>query len=178
MKCAATRELIQKELDGTLSSEGARALVEHVEACEACRLERETMRAIDSALGGEPIARAPAWLESSVLSEIAGRAAAGRRVDSVVLGVACGTAALAAGFGVARAVSWEAVAAGTERFLTAARGLVAPLADLTERAPDFVTVWSNEPGAVGFLLALAAAATAFITISALRAAKQLTLELR
>lgn len=178
MECAAFRNLIQEELDGTLSSEGARALAEHAAVCEACRLERDAMRAIDAVLGEERPARAPVWLESSVLSKIEERAAARRRVDSVVLGVACGTAALAAGFGVTRAMSWEAVAAGTERFLTAAGGVVTPLADLTKRAPDLVTVWSNEPGAVGFSLALAAAATAFITISALRAAKQLSLEWR
>lgn len=178
MKCAAIRELIQEELDGTLSSEGTRALAEHLAGCEACRLEREMMRAIDSALVSESPARAPAWFESSILREIGVRAVERRRVESVVLGVACGSAALAAGFGVARGVSWGAISRGFVRFLTSTKELAAPLADPIERAPDFVTLWSNEPGAVGFLLALAAAATAFITISALRAAKQLTLEWR
>ena len=178
MECAAFSNLIQQELDGTLSPEGVRALAEHAAVCEACRLERDAMRAIDTALAEELPARAPAWLESRVLREISVRAAGRRPVESVLLGVACGTAALAAGFGVARVVSWDAVGRGFVRLLGSARELAAPLADPIERAPDLVTLWSNEPGAVGFLLALAAAATAFIAISTLRAARQLSLEWR
>lgn len=178
MKCAAFRSLIQDELDGTLSTDGANALRDHLLSCESCRFERETMRAIDSALGTDAPARAPAWLETSVLNDIRTFAHRRRRTETVVLGVACGTAAVAAGFGVSRAMSWDAVRLGAVKLLTAARDLSAPLADPLERAPDLVTMWSQEPGAVGFMLALAAAATAFLTISALRAAKQFSLEWR
>ncbi len=176
MDCAANRRLMDEKLDGNITSDDARALEAHLSACSSCRREWEVLVAVDHVLADAPLERAPAGFERSVIKRIVRRVEARRRIESIGIPVACGVAAIAAGYGVHRVVSWEAAHSFVRGIGEAANGVLAPLAESATRTPDFVTTWSQEPGAVGALLALAVAAVFFLGLSALRFARQLTLE--
>ena len=178
MDCAANRRLMDEKLDGSITSDDARALEAHLSACSSCRREWELLVAVDRVLAGTSLSRAPAGFEQSVVAEIVRRVEARRRIESIGIPVACGVAAVAAGYGVRSVVNWEAARSFVRGIGEAANGALTPLAEPSARAPDFVTAWSQEPGVVGALLALAVAAVFFLGLSALRFAKQFTLEWR
>ncbi len=176
MDCAANRRLMDERLDGSITSADARALEAHLSACSSCRREWEMLAAVDRVLAEAPLSRAPAGFERSVVSEIARRVEARRRSESIGIPVACGVAAIAAGYGVHRVVNWEAARSFARGIGEAANGILAPLAEPLAETPDFVTTWSQEPGAVGVMLAFAVAATVFLGVSALRFVRQNSLD--
>ena len=178
MDCAANRRLMDEKLDGDITSDDARALEAHLSACSSCRGEWEVLVAVDRVLADDSLSRAPAGFERSVATEIARRVEARRRIESIGIPAACGVAAIAAGYGVHRVVNWEAARSLVRGIGEAANGILAPLAEPLVEAPDLVTTWSQEPGVLGAVLALAVAAVVFLGFSALRFAKQLTLEWR
>lgn len=178
MDCSAAKKLINDELDGSISADDARLLDAHVEACPSCARERAVFASIDAVLADQPLSEAPAWFEVSVSREIVRRAEARHRIESVAIPAACGAAAVAAGFGVFRAVNWNAAGSAVRGLADAAGTAVAPLAEPLAEAPDLATMWSQQPGAVGFVLAFAVVAVVFLGVSTLRVARQLTTEWR
>ncbi len=163
---------MDEKLDGNITADDARALEAHLSACSSCRREWEVLVAVDRVLADVPLERAPAGFEQSVVAEIVRCVEARRRSESIGIPVACGVAAVAAGYGVHRVVNWEAARSFVRGIGEAANGVLAPLAEPLARTPDFVTTWSQEPGAVGALLALAVAAVFFLGLSALRFVRQ------
>ncbi len=176
MDCSANRRLMDEKLDGNITSDDARALEAHLSACSSCRREWDVHVAVDRVLADAPLERAPAGFERSVITEITRRVEARRRIESIGIPVACGVAAVAAGYGVHRVVSWEAAHSFARGIGEAANGILAPLAEPLAETPDLVTTWSQDPGVVGVVLAVAVAAAVFLGLSALRFARQLTLE--
>ncbi len=130
------------------------------------------LAAVDRILAEVPLSRAPAGFERSVVKRIVRRVEVRRRIESIGIPVACGVAAIAAGYGVHRAVNWEAARSFVRGIGEAANGVLAPLAEPLAEAPDFVTTWSQEPGTFGVMLAFAVAATVFLGVSALRFVRQ------
>ena len=169
---------MDEKLDGDITSDDARALEAHLSACSSCRSEWEVLVAVDRVLADDSLSRAPAGFERSVATEIARRVEARRRIESIGIPAACGVAAIAAGYGVHRVVNWEAARSFVRGIGDTANGVLAPLAEPLAETPDFVTTWSQEPSVLGIVLALAVAAVVFLGFSALRFAKQLTLEWR
>ena len=178
MDCAANRRLMDEKLDGDITSDDTRVLEAHLSTCSSCRREWEMLVAVDRVLADDSLSRAPAGFELSVVSEIARRVEARRRIESIGIPVACGVAALGAGYGVHRIVNWEAARSLVRGIGEAANGVLAPFAEPLAQAPDLVMTWSQEPSVAGALLALAVTAAVFLGLSALRFAKQFTLEWR
>ena len=178
MDCAANRRLMDERLDGSIKPAAARALEAHISVCSSCRREWEMLAAVDRVLADAPLDRAPVGFEQSVVTEIVRRVEVRRRVESIVIPAACGTAVVAVGYGVHRVVNWEAARSLARGVGDAANGVLAPLAEPLAEAPDFVTTLSQEPSAFGAVLALAVAAVVFLGFSAFRFAKQFTLEWR
>ena len=178
MDCTANRRLMDEKLDGSITSDEARALEAHLSACSSCRREWEMLVAVDRVLAKDSLSRAPAGFEQSVVAEIARCAEARRRIESIGIPAACGVAAVAAGYGVYRVVNWEAARSLVRGIGEAANGTLAPLAEPIARRSDFVTTWSREPGTVGIVLAFAVAAAVFLGVSALRFVRQNALEWR
>ena len=176
--CAANRRLMDERLDRSITSADARALEAHLSACSSCRREWETLAAVDRILAEAPLSRAPAGFERSVVKRIVRRVEVRRRIESIGIPVACGVAAIAAGYGVHRAVNWEAARSFVRGIGEAANGVLAPLAEPLAEAPDLVTTWSQEPGTFGVMLAFAVAATVFLGVSALRFVRQNAFEWR
>ena len=174
--CAANRRLMDEKLDGNITSDDARALEAHLSACSSCRREWEVLVAVDRVLADAPLERAPAGFERSVVAEIVRCAEVRRRIESIGIPAACGVAAIAAGYGVRSVVNWEAVRSFVRGIGEAANGALAPLAESATRTPDFVAAWSQEPGTVGVVLAVAVAAAVFLGVSALRFIRQNALE--
>jgi predicted anti-sigma-YlaC factor YlaD len=169
---------MDEKLDGDITSDDARALEVHLSACSSCRREWEVLVAVDRVLADNSLSRAPARFEQSVITEIARRVEARRRIESIGIPVACGVATIAAGYGVRSVVNWEAARSFVRGVGEAANGALTPLAEPLTRTPDFVTAWSQEPGTVGIVLAFAVAAVAFLGVSALRFIRQNALEWR
>ena len=136
------------------------------------------LAAVDRILADAPLSRAPAGFERSVVKRIVRRVEVRRRIESIGIPVACGVAAIGAGYGVHRVVNWEAARSFTSGIGEAAKGVLAPLAEPLAEAPNFVTTWSQEPGVVGVMLAFAVAATVFLGVSAIRFVRQNALEWR
>lgn len=178
MDCAANRRLMDERLDGNITPAAARALEAHISVCSSCRREWEMLAAVDRVLADAPLERAPAGFEQSVVTEIIRRVEVRRRIESIGIPAACGAAAVAVGYGVHRVVNWEAARSLARGIGDAAAEAIAPLAEPLAEAPDFVTTLSQEPGAVGAVLALAVAAVVFLGFSAIRFAKQFDLDWR
>ena len=178
MDCAANRRLMDERLDGSIRPASARAVEAHISVCSSCRREWEILAAVDRVLADAPLERAPAGFERSVVTEIIRRVEVRRRIESIGIPVACGAAAVAVGYGINRAVNWEAARSFVRGIGEAANGVLAPLAEPLAEAPDFVTTLSQEPGAVGAVLAFAVAAVVFLGFSAIRFAKQFDLDWR
>ena len=176
MDCAANRRLMNERLDGSITSADERALEAHLSACSSCRREWEMLAAVDLILADTPLSLAPAGFERSVTAEIARGARAGRMIESIGIPVACGAAAIAAGYGVHRVVNWEAARSFVRGIGEAANGVLAPLAEPLAETPDFVTTWSQDPSAVGVVLAFAVASVVFLGVSALRFVRQNALQ--
>jgi anti-sigma factor RsiW len=172
--CSANRRLMNEKLDGSISSADAHSLEAHLSSCASCRRDWAMLVAVDRVLADAPLDRAPAGFERSVISEIVRRVELRRRIDSVVIPTACGVAAIGVGYGVHRVVNWEAARSFVRGIGEAANGVLAPLAEPLAETPDFVTTWSQEPRAVGAMLALAVAAVVFLGVSAIRTVRPST----
>jgi len=178
VECSESRRLIDEELDGRITPSEARALEQHLAGCPACRREHELLSAIDRALVESPPAPAPAGFGRSVIVEIARRVERRRRVESVVIPAACGTAAAAVGWGIQRLVNWEAARSLTDGAVRAVDEALAPLVRSLAEALNVATRLSQAPAAGGVVLALAVAAVLFLGLSAVWFARQFALERR
>ena len=176
MDCAFNKRLINERLDGTISSLDDRVLETHLAGCASCRREWAMLVAVDLVLAGEPLSQAPAGFELSVVGEITSRVEARRRIESIVIPSACGAAAIAVGYGVHRLVNWQAVSTTVRGIGEAANGAVTPLVEPSVGTSGFLATLLQNPAAQGAMMALAVAATIFLGISAIRVARQFTLE--
>jgi len=167
---------MDERLDRSITPADARVLEAHLSACSSCRREWEMLAAVDRILADAPLECAPAGFERSVVKRIARRVEVRRRIESFGIPAACGVAAIAAGYGVHRVVDWEAARSFVRGIGEAANGVLAPLAEPLAETPGFVTAWSQNPGAVGVMLAFAVAATVFLGVSAIRFIRQNALE--
>jgi anti-sigma factor RsiW len=165
MDCRSALELIDIELDGELAPKDATALSEHLRSCAECARERELLLAVDRALAAAPLERAPAGFEQAVRSEIARRAEVRARIDSVVLPVAGGLAAVATGYGVHRLVNWSGARSLLQDVGHSLTRLASPLTDRVGQAPDLVSSLSHEQGVLGVTAALAIAAVVVIVMT-------------
>jgi anti-sigma factor RsiW len=165
--------MIEELLDGTISSEDEAALRSHADYCERCASELALGLALDRVLSESGVAHAPARLDASVAREIVRRTESRRRAESLGVVGACVAAGAAAAFGVSRALNWSAAG-------SALRGAVetgvARLGQPLSGAPDMINVWSQDPGAVGIVLACAAVAAAFLGISGMRTVRQFSFD--
>jgi predicted anti-sigma-YlaC factor YlaD len=178
MDCATCRALMNARLDGTSSSEEARALEAHVSSCVSCRSEWTLLEAMDRALAEEPLVRAPVGFENAVTTEIIRSVEVRRRIESLLIPAACGTAAVGAAYGVHRLVNWEAVRSLVRGMGESANDAISPLAEPVVEGSGFLANWLQHPGVQGAMLAFAVVATIFLGVSAMRAVRQFTLEYR
>jgi anti-sigma factor RsiW len=176
MNCEHIRESMQDEIDGALSAEFSRALREHLSSCDSCRVEFEAFEALDEALAARPLDRAPRWLPDAVLTEIGRRVSTRERIERVVIstGVPAGIVSIALGVRavVVNTGSGEAVSNAASRLTGPLGEAVAPLIE----SPGLSVAWLSDPGAQGVVWALAAAALAFLAITALRFSSRHLLE--
>ena len=178
MDCAKARELMDDALDGTVGSSDLALLSDHLRECGRCREEMALARSIDRALAEELPAGAPAWFGVAVSRAITRREETQGLIQTTL--VTAGIASAAVGTWLAL----RATLAGVDlsRVESGAGRLFAPIAaklgTLSTMAPGLPTGWSGNPGVFGVGLALAAASAAFITITALRSARELVHEWR
>lgn len=178
MRCEEFQELMQREVDGLLSSADAARLEAHLASCAFCRRELELLRGVDAALREESLVEAPSGLVPATMALIAEREARRRMTERVVL---WGAGATAGGFAVASLVRAVRNADVGERFTTAVnRTLTAlpqpPLPDV--ETPGLIQRAMENPGVLGVLWTLAVVGAAFLAVVLLRASRQLSLEWR
>ncbi len=192
MDCTAAESLIQKELDALvlgdddrfgaparLSGVEALALAEHCAACPECRGLRAELRSIDAALAATAVEKAPAWLPTAVMREIA-RPAAVRGIEPVVVttGAVLGTVAIVTT--LIRTGALSGVAGPIGRFASVVNTWIDGLTTTLTTSPGVEAVQTFQPGGVvvGIGWTLAAVAAAFLAVSALRLSKEFSLESR
>jgi predicted anti-sigma-YlaC factor YlaD len=176
MDCTTARKLIEEQLDGAISGENAALLRDHVASCAPCAAEFDLAVALERVLSESGVVRAPARLDASVAREIVRRAESRRRAESMGIVGACIAGGAAAAFGVSRALNWSAAGAAIRGVGDAIDARLARLGEPLAGAPDVISSWSQDPAAVGVVLACAAAAAAFLAISGMRAARQFSVE--
>ncbi|UCH34719.1 MAG: zf-HC2 domain-containing protein [Armatimonadota bacterium] len=74
MRCSRVQSRLQAFADGALTEREARGIERHVSGCDACRLEFESLRALDHGLSAEPLAEPPAELRAAILSRAIAKA--------------------------------------------------------------------------------------------------------
>jgi len=185
VRCAEAEQLIQKELDtlvigdddrfgapAELTSAEARALDEHCTTCADCAGLRAELRSIDAALVATAVEKAPAWLPTAVMREIA-RPVSVRRVEPVVVTAGSVLGTLATVTTLVRTGALSGVAGPVGRFASVVNGWIDGLTSTVTTSPGVEVVQTFQPGgvAVGALWAVAAIAAAFLAVSALRLSK-------
>jgi hypothetical protein len=131
---------------------------------------------MDRALADEPLVRAPDGFEHAVTTEIIRRVEVRRRIESIAIPAACAAAAIGAAYGVHRLVNWETVRSFARGVGQSTSEALAPLAEPAVERSGFLATWLEHPGVQGAMLAFAVVATIFLGVSAIRAARQFTLE--
>ncbi len=192
MDCTAAERLIQKELDALvlgdddrfgspaqLSADEARALAEHCAACHECRGLRAELQSIDAALAETAVEKAPAWLPTAVMREIAHPAPA-RRFEPVVVTVGSVLGTVAAVTTLVRTGVLSGVAGPVGRFSAIANSWFDTIVSATTTSPGVEAVQSSVPAGVitGGAWAIVAVGAAFLAVSAYRLSKELSLDVR
>lgn len=177
VNCEETRGLIQDELDGLLTAELSVHLRAHLASCPSCAAEFEVLLAIDLALAGETLARAPRGLADAVLSEVGRRASSRGLVERIATAAGVPAGLVSVGLAIravviARGASGATLGEAVSRSLDTARDAMASFAGTA----GFSASWSLDPGAQGILWALAAAALSLLALTALRISRQHVLE--
>jgi len=190
--CTAAERLIQKELDALvlgdddrfgapaqLSGDEAFALDEHCAACSECQGLRTELRSIDAALAATALERAPAWLPTAVMREIA-RPAAARRFEPVVVTVGSVLGTVAAVTTLVRTGALSGVAGPIGRFSAVLNSWFDGIVSATTSAPGVEAVQNSVPVGVatGFVWTIVAVGAAFLAVSAYRLSKELSLDPR
>ncbi len=192
MDCTSAERLIQMELDalvlgdddrfGTsarLSGAEAQALAEHCAGCPKCRGLRAELRSIDAALAATAMEKAPAWLPTAVMREIA-RPTAAPRLEPVVVTVGSVLGTVAAVTTLVRTGALSGVAGPIGRFSSCLDSWLDGIVSATTTVPGVEAVQSSVPVGVaaGVVWTVVAVGTAFLAVSAYRLSKELSLDAR
>lgn len=172
MECDVARRLMLEKLDGVLPDDQVGPLEEHLSACPDCRDELPLLVALDRVLSQSAVASAPLKLEASVAREIGRQTARRKRVESAWMAAGASVAAGAVTFGLSLAFDLGAVGTRIRSAVGSVAEFVGPVTGSLTQAPGLATSASQEPGTVGFVFAVAAAAAAFLAVSAFRLARQ------
>jgi anti-sigma factor RsiW len=90
MDCNEARPLLDANADHELPAPDARRVQQHIESCDACRLESEQLRALSGALRAAPYHRAPQSLRARIAAGLP-------EVDEAVAAVAVSASSVGAG---------------------------------------------------------------------------------
>lgn len=177
MDCRTAEDLIQSELDAAIASDSA--LAEHCASCPDCASLREALRSIDAALAATAVDKAPAWLATAVMNEIA-RPVDARRLEPAVVTVGSVLGSVAVVTTLIRTGALAGVTGPVGRFISVANAWFDSLASAATTSPGVEAVRTFQPGdvAVGVIWALAAVGAAFLAVSALRLSKEFSLDRR
>lgn len=194
MDCTAAERLIQRELDALvlgdddrfggpgrltapegLTADQSAALEQHCASCVECASLRAELRSVDAALAETAVEKAPAWLPTAVMREIA-RPADVRRVEPVVTTTGAVLGTIAAATTLIRSGALSGVAGPVGRFAAVVNGWVDGLTTTATTSPGLEVIETFQPGGVviGVVWGLVAIGVAFLAISALRLSKELS----
>jgi len=190
--CTAAERLIQKELDALvlgdddrfgaparLSGAEARALAEHCAACPECRDIRAELRSIEEALAATAVEKAPAWLPTAVMREIA-RPATARRTEPVVVTVASALGIVATATTLVRTGLLSGVAGPLGRMAVAVDSWLDGIVSATATSPGVEAIQGSVPTdvVIGVVWTVVAVGACFLAVSAYRLSKELSLDAR
>ncbi len=191
MDCREAEVLIQLELDRALLGDDDRfaaaevpskttSLDEHINGCPSCAALRRGLVAIDAALRSAPVEKAPVWLADAVMSEIAGISTARRLAVPLALSGAVAVGVTGSIFVLVRSEVGQTAGRALGTFWNALSSLLGSAQDAVTGSAGFQAAQGSPVGDVvlGVLWGLVAVSVAFIAISGLRTARELTHELQ
>ncbi len=191
MDCREAEVLIQLDLDRALLGDDDRFaaaevpsktafLNEHIDGCPRCAPLRRGLVAIDAALRSAPVEKAPVWLADAVMSEVAETSTARRLAIPLALSASVAVGVTGSVFVLVRSEAGQTTGRALGTFWNALSSLLVSAQDAVTGSAGFQAAQGSPVGDVvlGVLWGLVAVSVAFIAVSGLRTARELTHELQ